>query len=484
PLTATAANGVATFANLSHHLATTINLNFTATGLTGATSGNIVVSPAAFAKLQLLMPGETAAPGSASGKTGAPTALTAGTPVNVTVNAVDNLWNMTNTVTDTVGITSSDANAGLPPNVPLVSGTQTLSITFKTAGSRTLPASDLTDGAKTAGTSPAVTVNPGAFVKLQLLVPGEIAAPGSATGKTGTPASQTAGSAFNVTVNAVDAGWNLVSSIHTVGVTATDPNDTNPANAALSAGTRTFALTFKSAGSWTVTATVITDGTRTANTSPSITATAGAFTKLQILLPGEIAAPGTAPGKTGTPAAQTAGTAFNVTIRSVDAQWNPVSSTHTVGITSSDPSATLPSNGALSAGTRTVTVTLKTAGSQSVTAIDITDGTKMANTSPSITVNAGAASKLTIQTQPSPTATAGAPLAQQPVIRVEDSVGNFITTDNGRVITAARSAGAGTLQGTVTATTVNGIATFANLSHNVATTITINFIASGLTGAT
>src|SRR5205823_2141476 len=202
-LTATAVNGVATFANLSHNLATTINLNFTATGLTGATSGNIVVSPAAFAKLQLLMPGETAAPGSASGKTGAPTALTAGTPVNVTVNAVDNFWNTVNTVTDTVGITSSDANAGLPPNVPLVSGTQTLSITFKTAGSRTLTASDLTDGAKTANTSPSIAVSAGPFVKLQVLAPGEIAAAGSATGKTGTPASQTAGSAFNVTVNAV-----------------------------------------------------------------------------------------------------------------------------------------------------------------------------------------------------------------------------------------------------------------------------------------
>src|SRR5437867_5393463 len=108
----------------------------------------------------------------------------------------------------------------------------------------------------------------------------------------------------------------------------------------------------------------------------------------------------------------------------------------------------------------------------------------MANTSPSITVNAGAASKLTIQTQPSPTATVGVPFAQQPVIRVEDSVGNLLTADNGRVITAARSGGTGTLQGTVTATTVNGIATFANLSHNVATTITLNFTASGLTSAT
>src|SRR5207249_11507890 len=116
-------------------------------GLTAATSGNIAVSPAAFAKLQLLVPGEIAAPGTATDKTGTPTAQSAGTAFNITVNAVDNFWNTVNTATDTVGITSSDANAGLPSNVPLVSGTQTLSVTFKTAGSRTLTASDLTDGA-------------------------------------------------------------------------------------------------------------------------------------------------------------------------------------------------------------------------------------------------------------------------------------------------------------------------------------------------
>src|SRR6185369_13075693 len=109
---------------------------------------------------------------------------------------------------------------------------------------------------------------------------------------------------------------------------------------------------------------------------------------------------------------------------------------------------------------------------------------KTANTSPAITVNAGAASRLTIQTQPSPSATAGVPFAQQPVVRLEDSAGNLITSDNGRVITAARNAGTGTLQGTVTATTVNGVATFANLSHNVAGTITLNFTGTGVTGAT
>src|SRR6185295_4687045 len=191
---------------------------------------------------------------------------------------------------------------------------KTLSVTLKTAGVQSLTASDITDGTKSANTSPSITVNAGAFVKMQLLVPGETAAPGTATGKTGTPTAQTAGTAFNVTVNAVDANWNLVSSTHTVGISTTDANDIHPANAAMTAGTKTFAVTFKSAGSWSITASDITDGTKTANTSPAITANTGAFAKLQILVPGETAPPGSTTGKTGTPTAQTAGTPFNVTI--------------------------------------------------------------------------------------------------------------------------------------------------------------------------
>jgi len=599
-LTATAVNGVATFANLSHNVATTINLSFTASGVTSATSPNIVVSPAAFTKLQLLVPGETTSPGSASGKTGTPTARTAGTAFNVTVNAVDAYWNLTTTVTDTVELSSTDINAVLPADAVLINGTNSFSVTFKTAGTQTLTATDIDDGSMTNNTSPSITVNTGAFVKMQLLAPGETAAPGTASGKTGTPSDQTAGIGYTVTVRAVDANWNLVTSApaNTIGITTSDPNDAHPANAALSSGTRTFGVTNKTAGSWTVTANNVTDGTKTsanstvtvnagaftklqilapgetaapgtatgktgtpitqmastpfnvtvnavdanwnvigtatdtvgitssdantslppnaalvsgtqtlsvtlrtagtrtltasditdgsksANTSSSITVSTGNFVKLQLLVPGETAAPGTVTGKTGTPTAQGAGTPFNVTVRSVDADWNLVSSIHTVSLDSSDANATLPSNGALSAGTRTVSVTLRTVGPQTVTASDLTDGSKTPSTSPPITVNVGATSKLVIQTQPSSAATAGEPFVQQPVIRVEDAVGNLVTTDNGRVISATRSAGTGTLQGTVTATTVNGIATFTNLSHNVATTITINFSASGLTGAT
>ena len=101
-----------------------------------------------------------------------------------------------------------------------------------------------------------------------------------------------------------------------------------------------------------------------------------------------------------------------------------------------------------------------------------------------LTEVAGAANKLTIQTQPSATATAGVAFTQQPVVRIADQFGNVVTSDNTTVVTAARNAGSGTLQGTTTATAVNGIATFTNLYHTVATTITIDFTATGLTKAT
>src|SRR5207237_71545 len=169
--------------------------------------------------------------------------------------------------------------------------------------------------------------------KLQLLMPGESADPGSATGKTGTPSAQTAGSSFSVTVNAVDANWNVVSNTDTVGITSSNAHPTLPANAGLVAGTKNFTVTLNTAAASTVTATDITDGTKTANTSPSTTVNAGLFAKLQLLVPGETADPGSATGKAGSPTAQSAGSSFSVTVNAVDANWNPVSSTDTVGIT-------------------------------------------------------------------------------------------------------------------------------------------------------
>src|SRR5437879_1950112 len=165
-------------------------------------------------------------------------------------------------------------------------------------------------------------------------MPGETADPGSATGKTGSPSAQTAGGSFSVTVNAVDANWNPVSSTDTVALSSSDGNFAPPANAALVGGTKNFTVALPTASSTTLTASDATDGSKTAHTSGSIAVGAGAFAKLQLLMPGETASPGSVSGKTGSPSARTAGNSFTATVNAVDANWNPVSSTDTVAASS------------------------------------------------------------------------------------------------------------------------------------------------------
>src|SRR5439155_24763080 len=85
--TATATGGIASFANLSYVVAETMNIAFTSPALTGTNSSNVVVSAGPLAKLQLLAPGETAAPATDSGKRGTPSTQTPGLAFHVTVNA-------------------------------------------------------------------------------------------------------------------------------------------------------------------------------------------------------------------------------------------------------------------------------------------------------------------------------------------------------------------------------------------------------------
>src|SRR5206468_6274078 len=144
---------------------------------TSSTSPNITVNAGAVTKLQILLPGETASPGSATGKTGAPSDQTAGAAISsaIVVNAVDANWNVVPTATTNVTITSSDANATIADdngatagNLTLVAGTRALSsFTFKTVGTRTVTATDA-GGALTANTSANVTVSAGAVTKLQI----------------------------------------------------------------------------------------------------------------------------------------------------------------------------------------------------------------------------------------------------------------------------------------------------------------------------
>jgi hypothetical protein len=104
-----------------------------------------------FTKLQVLLPGETNAPNTPTGKVGTP-AVHAGNIYTVTINAVDATWNLVNAPGDSISVTTTDGNDLLIEPGSLVSGTTTGQIDFGDPGSDTITATDTTNGAITAGT--------------------------------------------------------------------------------------------------------------------------------------------------------------------------------------------------------------------------------------------------------------------------------------------------------------------------------------------
>src|SRR5690606_35997651 len=67
-------------------------------------------------------------------------------------------------------------------------------------------------------------------------------------------------------------------------------------------------------------------------------------------------------------------------------------------------------------------------------------------TSSNVTVQAGAATQLTITTQPSATVTNGVAFPQQPVLQLRDASGNAVN-QAGVTVTATIASGGGTLSG-------------------------------------
>lgn len=113
-----------------------------------------------------------------------------------------------------------------------------------------------------------------------------------------------------------------------------------------------------------------------------------AFTKLQVLLPGESPAPNTPTGKTGTPTEANAGEFVTITVRAVDSNWNPISSaTDVVHLASSDSSDVMPLDAGLSAGEGSFIIQVGNSGTRTITASDVTDDTKTSDTSSTLTVN-------------------------------------------------------------------------------------------------
>jgi hypothetical protein len=172
------------------------------------------------------------------------------------------------------------------------------------------------------------------------------------------------------------------------------------------------------------------------------------------------------------PATVTAGTAFNLTVKAVDPfGQTAVGYSGTVYFSSTDGQAALPSDYAFSLSDGGVHVfsngvTLKTAGDQTVTATDT--ATASITGSASVSVNPAAADHLLFLQQPTDTP-AGQTISPV-VVEVVDQFGNVETSDNSDTITLSLGSNpsGGTLTGTLSLAVVNGMATFSDLSIDLA----------------
>jgi hypothetical protein len=295
--------------------------------------------------------GSSSAPATHLSVSAAATA-TAGTPLSVTVAALDAANNVVTGYAGTVRFTSTDDQAQLPANATLTNGTGVFAATLRTAGSQTITATD-TVTASIAGTSSAIAVSAGPATHLTVAA----------------PATAQSGTAFDLTVTALDASNNVATTYGgTVRFTSSDGQATLPGSAALTAGAGTFPAILWTAGSQSISATDTETASITGTSSP-VAVSAGPATRFSISAPGS-AQPGTA---------------FKLTVTALDVANNVATGyTGIAQFSSTDTAAILPPNSTLTNGVGGFSATLETSGSQTITATDT--ATSITGTSSAIDV--------------------------------------------------------------------------------------------------
>lgn len=388
-----------------------------------------------YTRLQVLLPGEAAAPGTPSGKVGAPKAQTAGIPFSIKVRACDDSWNTVTSITHIVSVGATDESADLPAPTMLISGQVELAVTLNASGSFTISARDETDP-----TIPEVVSSYVIVMVLQGFQFNEIS-----------QKHRYAGVPADYTVTAVDAGGGVVTGysgpVRLRQITSYGEGRISPAEITLTGGVWAGQLTMYRAdessinrGNVNIYAYLEFDPAKNGTSDPFIVHP-GVFARVQIVVPGQNPLPGSVSGVTGTPATQAAGQGFSVDVYATDEYWNPVPSADVVRITSSDPGASTPVSGAMTDGFRRFTVTLATVGAQTLTVADQTDPSIQGMTCEPISVIPSAPDHFVIDPVPSPIV-AGDPVSV--VIRATDVGGNTIPDYHGDAILSANT-GAGSI---------------------------------------
>jgi len=380
----------------------------------------------------------------------APASASAGSSSSITVTALDSFGNTATGYTGTVHFTSSDGAATLPADSTLTNGVGSFGVTLKTAGSRTITATDTVTPGIT-GTSGTVTVNPAAGTRFSVTAPA--------------PAS--AGSSFSITVTALDSFGNTATGYTgTVHFTSTDGTSLLPADTSLTNGVGSFGVTLKTAGSQTITATdTVTPGIT--GTSGTVTVNPAAGTRFSVTAP----------------ASASAGSSFSITVTALDSFSNIVTGyTGTVHFTSTDSAATLPADYTFvsgDSGSHSFSATLKTTGSQTITATD-TITPSITGASDSITVSPGTTTTLAVTAPAS--AFSGTPFTV--AVKALDACGNTVTGYSGTVhFTSTDSASTLPADSSLNSGTGTFSATLATVgSRTITATDTITPSITGTTG--
>jgi sugar lactone lactonase YvrE len=274
---------------------------------------------------------------------------------------------------------------------------------------------------------------------------------------TGFPTIEDAGVADTFTVTARNANGTIDTTYTgTVHFTSNDPQAVLPPDYTFSPddhGVHSFSATLKTAGSMILSVNDTSQPSRTGNEA-NITVLSVAADHYSVT----------------TPSSTVAGTPIDVTLTALDPYGNTaISYRGTVHFTSSDPQATLPPDyhfRAVDQGTHHFTVSLRTSGIQTITATDTV--TSPITASASVSVTPAAADHLVFLQQPTDT-TAGQTITPV-IVAIVDQYGNVETDDNSDTITLSIGVNpsGGTLSGTLTLTVTNGVATFSDLSIDLA----------------
>jgi uncharacterized repeat protein (TIGR03803 family) len=236
----------------------------------------------------------------------------------------------------------------------------------------------------------------------------------------GFPSPTTAGLASTFTVTALNADGTVNTGYTgTVHFSSSDPQAVLPADYTFTAtdqGAHAFSATLKTAGTQSVAATDTANSSVVGNDA-GITVTPAAASALVF---------------SNVPSSSAAGSAFTLALTVEDAYGNTATGyTGTVHFSSSDARAVLPANYTFTsgdAGKHTFSVTLKTAGTQSVTATNTATGSITGSVS-GIVVHPAAASKFVLG---APSGVShGVPFSV--TLTVEDGYGNVVTGYTGTV---------------------------------------------------